>query len=48
MGIWPFILKTYLLSNILAVFHVMVSIRNYLWFNNGYQPILRRKKKGRE
>lgn len=36
--------KTYLLSNILAVFHVMVSIRNDLWFNNGYQPILKRKK----
>lgn len=38
--------KTYLLSNILAVFHVMAAIRNYLRFNNGHQTILKRKWRG--
>lgn len=40
--------KTYLLSNILAVFHVMAAIKNYLWLNNGYQTILKRKIEGTE
>ena len=47
-GIATFMFKTYLLSNILAVFHVMAAIRNYLWFNNGYQTILKRKIEGTE
>ena len=36
------IIAPYLLSDILAVFQVVVTIRNYLWLNNGYQPILKR------
>lgn len=47
-GIAIFMFKTYLLSNILAVFHVMAAIGNYLWFNNGYQTILKRKMEGTE
>lgn len=41
-----FLSQTYLLRDILAVFQVMVSIRQHLWLNNGYQPVLKKKMEG--